>query len=491
MHSPELIYPVAAVREVDRVAIEDEGIPGYALMTRAGKAAVHAAQRRFTDARHWQVICGSGNNAGDGYVVARLAADNGINVSVTAMVDPGKLKGDAATAYKDFAAGGGVAADWRAGLDDRAELIVDAMLGSGLERPVEGAFADAVAAINEHPAAVMALDIPTGLHGDSGAVLGSAVVADLTVTFVGLKSGLFLGRGLAHVGGLEFAGLDVPERCYQPSAAVLRRISDERFARCLPKRTRDAHKGDFGHVLVVGGGAGMPGAVRLCGEAALRGGAGRVSIATDPGHAAIVVATRPELMSHGVTDASDLEPLLEKVDIVAFGPGLGQSDWAKALHCSVVAAGLPTVWDADALNLLAEAGGSDDKRVITPHPGEAGNLLGITAADVQGDRLQALSGLQDKFGGTVVLKGAGTLVSSRSGPPFITTAGNPGMAAAGMGDALTGIIAGVLAQGLTQEDAAAVGVEAHARAGDRAAINGERGLLVSDLMAELRSVLNP
>ena len=152
---------------------------------------------------------------------------------------------------------------------------------------------------------------------------------------------------------------------------------------------------------------------------------------------------------------------------------------------------MPTVWDADALNLLAEAGGSDDKRVITPHPGEAGNLLGITAADVQGDRLQALSGLQDKFGGTVVLKGAGTLVSSRSGPPFITTAGNPGMAAAGMGDALTGIIAGVLAQGLTQEDAAAVGVEAHARAGDRAAINGERGLLVSDLMAELRSVLNP
>jgi len=491
MQSPELIYPVAAVREVDRAAIEDEGIPGYTLMTRAGEAAVHAARHRFPDERRWQIVCGAGNNAGDGYVVARLAADSGIGVAVTAMVDPDKLKGDAATAYKDFVASGGVAAAWQGGFDDQVGLIVDAMLGSGLERPVDGAFADAVAAINAHPAAVMALDIPTGLHGDSGAVLGSAVVADLTITFVGLKAGLFLGHGLAHIGGLEFAGLDIPGNCYQPSSAVMRRIAAERFEHCLPKRARDAHKGDFGHVLVVGGGAGMPGAVRLCGEAALRSGAGRVSIATDPGHAALIVATRPELMSHGIADASDLEPLLEQVDIVAFGPGLGQSDWARALYHSVLAANLPSVWDADALNLLADAGGSDDRRIITPHPGEAGNLLGVSTADVQADRLNALSALQEKYGGTIVLKGAGTLVSSASGPPAICTSGNPGMAAPGMGDALTGIIAGLLAQGLTQEDAATVGVEAHARAGDRAALYGERGLLVSELMAELRGVLNP
>lgn len=488
---PQHIYPVAAVRDVDKTAIEDEGIPGYTLMTRAGEAALGSACGRFPNARHWQVVCGAGNNAGDGYVVARLAAAAGIDVSVTAMVEPTALKGDAATAYKDFAASGGVAGAWPDGFDEGAELIVDAMLGSGLERPVAGEFADAVAAINAHPGAVVALDIPTGLHGDSGAALGSAVVADLTVTFVGLKAGLFLADGPTHTGEVEFAGLDIPAHCYTPSAAVMQRIDDARFRRSLPRRPRNAHKGDFGHVLVVGGGAGMPGAVRLCGEAALLSGAGLVSIATHPGHAAIIVATRPELMSHAIHDATDIEALLIRADVVAFGPGLGQSDWAKALYAKVAEAELPSVWDADALNLLADISDKSNTRIITPHPGEAGRLLKQSTAEVQSDRIAALDALQRTYGGTVVLKGAGTLISTQDGPPFICTSGNPGMAAPGMGDVLTGVIAGLLAQGLNLEDAATVGVEAHARAGDRAAESGERGVLASELSAQLRAVLNP
>ena len=487
---PANIYSVAAVRETDRTTIEDHGVPGYTLMTRAGAAAVREARERYPDAARWQVICGAGNNGGDGYVVARLAAQDGIVVSVLTLVDPDKLSGDAATAWGDFAAEGGVVMPWSGALDNEADLLVDGILGSGLERDVSGDFADAVAAINAHEAPVLALDIPTGIHGDTGIVLGSAVRADMTVTFVGLKSGLFLGDAPAHCGVVRFAGLDIPDRVRADIEPAYRRLDDSSLAAALKPRARGAHKGDFGHVLVVGGGEGMPGAVRLAGEAALRTGAGRVSIATHPSHAAMLVATRPELMSYAVTDAEDLAPLLEKADVIAFGPGLGQSEWAQRLYACVAAASQSAVWDADALNLLALTPESTANRVITPHPGEAATLLGLSTVEIQADRPGALASLAGKFGGTAVLKGAGSLISAGS-VPFICTSGNPGMAAPGMGDVLTGIVAALIGQGFTPGLAAAMGVEVHARAGDRAALAGERGLLASDLMTELRTILNP
>ncbi|MDH3547321.1 MAG: NAD(P)H-hydrate epimerase, partial [Gammaproteobacteria bacterium] len=261
---PENVYSVTGVREIDRTAIQDAGIPGYTLMTRAGSAAVREARDRYPDARQWQVICGAGNNAGDGYVVARLAASEGVAVSVVALVDPESLTGDAATAYRDFAADGGTVITWSGALDPDSDLIVDALLGSGLMRDVSGEFADAVAAINGHRGPVMALDIPTGLHGDTGSVMGSAVVADLTVTFVGLKSGLFLDAGPDHCGEIVFAGLELDDACSANTPAEYRRIDADHRASLLPRRRRGAHKGEFGHVLVVGGGPGMPGAVRLC-----------------------------------------------------------------------------------------------------------------------------------------------------------------------------------------------------------------------------------
>jgi len=488
---PVEIYSVATVREIDRTAIEDEGIPGYTLMTRAGAAAVRAARERFPDTNRWQVICGAGNNAGDGYVVARLAAQEGLVVSVVALVDPESLTGDAATAYTDFAAEGGIVMPWEGALDDEAGLLVDALLGSGLERDVSGEFAKAVAAMNAHRARVMAIDIPTGVHGDSGRVMGTAVEADLTVTFVGLKAGLFGGEGAELCGSIVFDGLDVPEHCRPHGKAMSRRISSRVLRRCLKRRPRSAHKGDFGHVLIVGGGEGMPGAVRLAGEAALRAGAGLVSIATHPSHATVIVGSRPELMSHGIADAAALDPLLERATAVAFGPGLGTSDWSRQLFAAVSELDVPCVWDADALNLLAESPAKSERRIITPHPGEAGRLIGDDTAAVQGDRRGALTALQEKYGGVVVLKGANTLVSSKKKIPWLCTAGNPGMASPGMGDVLTGIIAALLAQQLGKEASAVVGVEAHARAGDRAARAGERGTIASDLLAELRSVVNP
>jgi NAD(P)H-hydrate epimerase len=380
---------------------------------------------------------------------------------------------------------------WSGSLDSEADLIVDGLLGSGLQRDVEGEFALAVSAINSHSANVVALDIPAGLHGDSGAVMGFAVRADLTVTFVGLKAGLFLGDGQDYCGHVVFAGLGIPASCRQTSQPEFRRIDDDQLDRTLSPRRRTAHKGDFGHVLVVGGGAGMPGAVRLCAEAALRTGAGRVSVATDPVHAALIVSTAPELMSHGVAGAADLEPLLANADVIAFGPGLGKSAWAGELHTALAKDERPSVWDADALNWLADGPTFVEARVITPHPGEAASLLGVSVTEVQSDRRSSLGQLGGRYGGVAVLKGSGSLVSSASGVPWLCTAGNPGMATPGMGDVLTGIIAALLAQGLSFEEAAAVGVEVHARAGDRAAESGQRGLIASDLLAELRGIINP
>ncbi|MFQ5608678.1 MAG: NAD(P)H-hydrate dehydratase, partial [Woeseiaceae bacterium] len=259
----------------------------------------------------------------------------------------------------------------------------------------------------------------------------------------------------------------------------------------LPPRRRNSHKGDFGHVVVIGGGAGMPGAARLCGEAALRAGAGLVTVATATEHAPTIGAGCPELMARAIENAGDLDDVLAKADVIAFGPGLGTSEWARDIYVRVASDDRPAVWDADALNLLAEAPASAHQRVITPHPGEAGRLLGMAAQDVSADRLGSTAGLARQYGGTVVLKGAGTLVSSPDDIPWICTAGNPGMAAPGMGDALTGVIAALLAQGMSLENAATIGVVVHGNAGDLAAKAGERGMTTSDLIAELRGVVNP
>jgi NAD(P)H-hydrate epimerase len=267
-------------------------------------------------------------------------------------------------------------------------------------------------------------------------------------------------------------------------------LTDSMLRAWLPPRARASHKGDYGHVLVVGGDHGMAGAVRLAGEAAARTGSGLVSIATRAAHAAVIAAACPELLCHGVECARDLRVLLQRASVVAIGPGLGQSAWAHDMLAAVLQMRLPRVVDADALNLLAQEPMQCDHWVLTPHPGEAARLLGMTTKQVQADRLQAAQALQQRYGGVCVLKGAGTLVCT-SESVAICEAGNPGMASGGMGDVLTGVIAGLLAQGLSLVDAACAGVYIHAKAGDRAAQEGERGLLASDVLPHLRKLVNP
>lgn len=478
---------------MDRLAIGELGVPGLELMERAGHAVYALARSRFPDARRWLVLCGAGNNAGDGYVIARLARAEGLAVTVVALSDPSRLAGDAAVAWQRYRESGGEVRAAEAGLWESSELIIDALLGTGASRKLDGEWLQAVELSNASGLPVLAVDLPSGLDGASGRPLGAALRATLTVTFIGRKLGLYVGAGPEYAGEICFDDLGLPLQELAAVRPAMRLFGTGDRRRCLPRRPREAHKGHFGHVLVVGGNAGMGGAVRLAAEAALRAGAGLVSVATRPQNVAPMLATRPELMCHGVEEAEGLTPLLERATLVAIGPGLGQDGWARALFERVMTVVQPLVVDADALNLLAEQPRRRDDWVLTPHPGEAGRLLGRATVAIQADRLQALAALSARYGGTVVLKGRGTLVGRADALPWLVHAGNPGMASGGMGDVLTGLVAGLMAQQPAADvsELAACAADIHARAADAAASDGERGLIASDLFGRLRPWLNP
>jgi NAD(P)H-hydrate epimerase len=483
------LYTAAQVRDFDRVAIDELGIPGYELMSRAGRATFAALRSLWPAARSLTVLCGPGNNGGDGYVIAREARASHLGVTVVALGDPAQLAGDARRAYQDFVAAGGRCEPWSAAARE-SDVIVDALYGTGLARPVTGEAAAMVEAANAAGRPIVAVDIPSGLHADSGAVLGVAARASLTVTFIGRKAGLYLGEGAEYSGRVAFDSLGVPAATYAGAAPVARLLGEHDVLEALPRRRRTAHKGDFGHVLVIGGGRGMPGAARLAGEAALRAGAGLVTLAVHPENVGIV-ASRPESMCVATRAAADLAGALSRATVVAVGPGLGRDAWAQELLDAAIASGLPLVVDADALNLLAAAPRALQRCVLTPHPGEAGRLLGLASAEVQAGRLRAARALQARFGGTVVLKGAGSIVQDTAGTTAICDRGNPGMAAGGMGDVLTGVIAGVAAQCPDLGRAARAGVFVHAQAGDLASRRGERGMLASDVLEQVRACVNP
>lgn len=486
---PEALYGAHALAELDRRAAA-AGLAAPRLMQRAGEAAFRALAARWPKARRWLVYAGGGNNGGDGYVVAARARAAGLEAEVAALKPP-RADSAAAAAAAAYREAGGVIGEWRAADAGAADLVVDALLGIGLDRAPHGDVAAAITRINGAGRPVAALDLPSGLLADTGAAPGAAVRADLTVTFIGLKFGLFTGAGPGLCGRLAFARLDVPAALEAGLVPLAYRIGSDLAAMELPRRARDAHKGRYGHVLVIGGDAGTGGAVRMAGEAALRTGAGLVSALTRPEHVAPILAGRPEIMVHGTPDGS-LPPAAARASVLALGPGLGQSAWSRRLWQAALALGIPTVVDADALNLLAADPVRRDDWVLTPHPGEAARLLDCEVAAIEGDRRAAVRALADRYGGVAVLKGAGSLVAAAgSDSVWLCDRGNPGMASGGMGDALTGIVAGLLAQGLAPFAAGRLGAWLHAAAGDRAAADGERGLLAADLLGELRGLVNP
>jgi len=484
-HSHDL-YTVEQVRALDRQAINSLGIPGYELMRRAAWAGLNSLQRHWTQARRVAVYCGPGNNGGDGFLLAALAREAGLHVELIALADT--AQGDAARARQAWESAGGAVRMWDA--DSRlplADVHVDALYGTGLKRSPEPAIATLIELINASDAPVLALDVPSGLDADTGYCPSAAIRADATVSFIAAKRGLYTGRAAALVGTLELDALGLPESFWQNTIADARLLQPAQ----LPPRTRDAHKGNNGHVLAIGGDHGMAGAIRLCGESALRSGAGLVSVATQAEHLIALNSARPELMAHAVNGPQVLEPLMARADVLALGPGLGQRAWGHALWLTALDAHKPLVLDADGLNLLAhEPHRFEQPTVLTPHPGEAARLLSASIADIETDRFAAVRTLASRYNAMVVLKGAGSLIADPDGGVAVCPWGNPGMASGGMGDLLTGVIAALLAQGCSAWEAATLGVSLHARAGDLAARKGERGLIASDLLAPLRALSN-
>lgn len=492
---PSALYTAAQVREFDRLAIAEYGISGKILMERAGQALFEVVRARYPRAREIAIVCGVGNNGGDGYVLARLARKAGLVPRVLSVGDAAQMKGEAADARSVCADAGIPVTGFNAHALRGCDIVVDALLGTGLTRPVEGAWREAVDVVNDlRTAPVIAVDVPSGLNADTGAIMGAAVRAHTTVTFVGLKSGLFTGSGREYGGELIFADLQIPPDVFLRAEPVARRLIDSEFRNCLRPRARDIHKGDMGHVLIVGGDRGMGGAVRLAGEAAYRAGAGLVTVLTRAEHIAQVGAARPELMVFGIDDVREARAFFERASVVAVGPGLGQTPWSKNLFGAVLDCARPLVIDADGLNLLSMETTRRDDWILTPHLGEAARLLGVATREIQADRFSAIDALNERYGGVAVLKGSGTLIAKTGTRPVsLCDRGNPGMASAGMGDVLTGVVAALRAQGLESWDAARLAVWLHALAGDDAArrtAGDEIGLIASDLFPFLRARVN-
>ncbi len=478
------LFDNAGMRALDAAGLALPGMAPGELMERAGQALLAVVRREWPQARRIGILCGPGNNGGDGYVLARLAAEAGLEVRVHGGPSRARPESDGRRAHARWREGGGEVHALEDFDPAAADLWVDCLFGIGLERPLTDAYGALIEQLNASGAPVLAADVPSGVDIDTGRVLGQAVRAERTLTMIADKLGLHTGGAVDCAGEVEVARLDLPGTVAEGIAPVARHLGPANWREYLPARRPGVHKGDCGHVLVVGGAPGYSGAARLAATAALRAGAGRVTLATHPDHAAWANLERPELMVQGIRDTGELQALMRRVDVVVVGPGLGQDAWGRGMWLAVADAELARVVDADALNLLAEAPRRGEGWILTPHPGEAARLQGTDAGSIEADRPGQVRDLAGRLGGVVLLKGAGTLVAGpEAGLLTCVTGGHPGMATAGSGDVLTGIIAALRGQGADARTAAEVGAAWHCAAAcvARDRLGGARGMLAGDL----------
>ncbi|MFP2788850.1 bifunctional ADP-dependent NAD(P)H-hydrate dehydratase/NAD(P)H-hydrate epimerase [Enterobacter ludwigii] len=486
---PHSIWHADDLRHAEKEAADSLGITLYELMQRAGEAAFNVARTAYPESSHWLILCGHGNNGGDGYVVARLAVAAGIHVTLLALESDKPLPEEASAAREAWLNAGGVIHATDVVWPEEIDVIIDGLLGTGLRSAPRDPVATLIARANAHSAPVVALDIPSGLMAQTGTTPGAVIQAAHTVAFIALKPGLLTGKARDVTGTLHHNALGL-ESWLAGQETHVSRVDASLLAQWLPPRRPTSHKGDHGRLVIIGGDHGTAGAIRMTGEAALRCGAGLVRVLTRIENSAPIITARPELMVHELTPQS-LEESLEWADVVVIGPGLGQQAWGKQALQKVENFRKPMLWDADALNLLAINPDKRHNRILTPHPGEAARLLNCSVAEIESDRLLSVRRLVKRYGGVAVLKGAGTVVASDEALGIVD-AGNAGMASGGMGDVLSGIIGALLGQKLPLYDAACAGCVAHGVAADKlAARYGTRGMLATDLFCTLRRVVNP
>ncbi|HSP79440.1 MAG TPA: NAD(P)H-hydrate dehydratase [Myxococcaceae bacterium] len=497
----------ARMRAADQAAESRYGMPSPLLMENAGRALAEAAREQGSANGRYVVVCGPGNNGGDGLVAARFLHASGVLVRVVLVGDRARLTPESRRnllALEPY----GVRPQPLESVPEPGpgDVVVDCLFGTGLTRAPAGEFAEAVirmARWREAGARVVAADVPSGLHSDTGEPFIPCVEADVTVSFGFLKQGQVLEPGASRCGELRCADIGIPPEAAEahPGAEVL--LVEEADARAaLHPRRADSHKGTYGHVLVVSGSRGKSGAAAMVAMGALRGGAGLVTVATRSEVVEAVLGHTPEVMgwpleAQGPLGLADLEPLLaaaEKKDVLVVGPGIPRGDETAALLGELLSrVEVPAMLDADALNAVASDLGvlrrAKGPLILTPHPGEMARLTGLSTKEIQGRRLEVARDFARQHGVTVVLKGARTLTAVPDGTVYVNPTGNPGMATGGSGDVLSGVLGALLGQGLKPPEAAWVGVSAHGLAGDlMVASRGRMGLVATDLMQGLCSV---
>ena len=511
-----ILLDASQSRELDRISQEKYGIPSYSLMTRAGEAVADALVERFSDAvTDVLVVAGKGNNGGDGFVAGRRLIQDGFATRAVLLGRAADLKGDAARAYADFRACGGKTTEvsgessLEGALRKHPSAVIDAIFGTGLNAEVKDLPRRAIEMLNSFAMPTVAVDVASGVNSGTGAVMGAAIRASLTVTFGFAKFGHVSYPGAGQCGELCIVDIGFGPRAIEEIAQRGRFLERADLQHLIRARPINSHKGMYGHPLVIAGGRGKSGAVLLASRAALRTGAGLVTAAMPESIQPIVAAGQAELMTEPIADrdghfdgahAPDaLKMLLEGKNALIVGPGIGVTDDTKRLVEWLISdasePGRPMLIDADGLNALAALGCESLKRargpvVLTPHPGEASRLLGISTGKINDDRVSAARTLAERTGATVLIKGARSVIASADGDVYVNSTGNPGMSTPGMGDALSGIVGALLGQHLRPLDALALGVYLHGYAADRVAARmGRVGYIAGDLIDELPAAI--
>lgn len=485
---PNTVWLAQSLKHLETSAADSLGMTLFELMQRAGSAVFEHVTQRCPTARHWLILCGHGNNGGDGYIVGRFAQAAGFNVTLLAC--EGSRPEEAKSARDAWLAAGGLIQAPDALWPEKVDVIVDALLGIGLNRPPKAPYDDLITKANQHRAPIFSIDIPSGLHANNGSASGAVIKAFETLTLIALKPGILTGKARDYVGKLSYLALGL-DSWLSTQQAPMARYDAHALSRWLKPRSTTSHKGDHGRLLIIGGDHGTAGAIYMAGEAALRAGTGLVRVLTHYNNIAPLLTARPELMVQDLNTQS-LDEGLMWADMIVIGPGLGLGEWGKKALKKIKSSQKPMLWDADALNLLAVSVDERQNRIITPHPGEAARLLDVKIAEIESDRLHAAQRLVARYGGVVVLKGAGTIIANQQGEIAFADVGNAGMATGGMGDVLAGIIGSLVGQKLSLYDAACAGCVIHGAAADaRAARYGTRGMLATDLFSELYHFVNP